>query len=317
MTTISLIATDQQLAISANPVIASGDVDSVQLHIDFDSAWSGYSKNAVFFTEEDDTVYEKVLNLENECIVPHEVLSEFGVLYIGVRGVKNAQVKTSTLVKFQIKEGSPSGNGTHVDPTPDMYQQILTAYGETKSEVIDIRARFEETLKKTYKTYDLLWENPDPTVAFPKTTVDIGVDAASKYSDFLITYKNNMHDSADNYSHFFKKPHEYDGELITGNPGGYASRMLGFASGDDSAVVYERYVSMTVSTGKVYFYDCNSNGFVIPCKIYGVNQQVRTDIDALAASAVEKLFITMTKAEYDALVEAGGVDETKYYTIVG
>ena len=136
MTKISLVATDQLLTIALQPKIASGDQNSVTLHIEFDEEWSGCGRSAVFFTSEDSTVYEIPL-VADECTIPHEVLSRSGILYIGARGVNssNKAVKTSTLVKYKIAEGAPCGTGTTVEPTADVYQQILTAYGKTDSAI--------------------------------------------------------------------------------------------------------------------------------------------------------------------------------------
>lgn len=128
MTTISLVATDQLLSVALQPKVASGDQNSVELHVDFDSEWDGYGKSAVFFTSENNTVYEMVLTNGN-CVIPHEVLAKPCDLYIGVRGVNsgNNAVKTSSLVKYKIIKGAPAGDGATVEPTADVYQQLLTA----------------------------------------------------------------------------------------------------------------------------------------------------------------------------------------------
>lgn len=130
MTTISLVAVDQALSVALKPVLASGDQNSVKLHVDFDSAWAGLGKTAVFYTEEDKTVYECVLNGYMECTIPHEVLAKAGTLYIGVRGVSGKTVKTSNLIKYKIVKGAPAGEGTTVEPTANVYQQILTLLGD-------------------------------------------------------------------------------------------------------------------------------------------------------------------------------------------
>ena len=137
MTTIGLSANDQLLAVTLNPKVASGNQNTVTLHVDFSDDWDEFAKSAVFFTSSDtNTIYEKVLT-NGECIVPTEVMRKDGILYIGVRGVisQNNEVKTTSLVKYKITEGSPSGTGTEVEPTPDIYQQLLTAYGKTDNSI--------------------------------------------------------------------------------------------------------------------------------------------------------------------------------------
>lgn len=109
MTTIKLSANDQVLSIVTQPKIASGDINSVLLQVDFDDGWDGYIRTAVFYTSLDETVYKADLT-DDQCIVPYEVLAEPGTLFIGVRGVKSDNtVKTTILVKYKIELGAPSG----------------------------------------------------------------------------------------------------------------------------------------------------------------------------------------------------------------
>ena len=137
MTTIGLSANDQLLAVTLNPKLASGQQNTVDIRVEFSDDWDGFAKSAVFFTSNDtNTIFEKVLT-NGECVIPAEVMSKDGVLYIGVRGVnsQNNEVKTTSLVKYKISEGSPSGAGTEVEPTPDIYQQLLSAYGKTDNSI--------------------------------------------------------------------------------------------------------------------------------------------------------------------------------------
>ena len=132
MTTIGLVANDQSLVINAKPKLSSGDQNTVKVHVDFSDDWNGFGKSAVFFTERDrDIIYEKVL-FSGECTVPAEVTAESGILFIGVRGVNsnNKEVKTTSLVRYKISEGTPNGNATEIEPTPSVYQQLLTGVAQ-------------------------------------------------------------------------------------------------------------------------------------------------------------------------------------------
>lgn len=145
MTTISLMTTDQLLTVAEQPKLAAGDQNSVALRVDFCSEWDGFAKSAVFFTDKNDTIYEVVMLDAEECVIPHEVLAEAGLLYIGVRGVNtnDSAVKTSTLVKYKIDEGAPEGTGTSVVPSASEYQQLLKLAGETRQIAQDVRDDFE------------------------------------------------------------------------------------------------------------------------------------------------------------------------------
>ena len=128
MTVIRLVTKDQELIIAEKPLLASGDVNSVVLHVDFDSAWDRYiARTAVFYTSKDATVYEKLLT-NGECVIPDEVLTETGTLFVGVRAVPvdGTAQKTSALVKYKIVEGAKPGTYT-IHVTPDLYQQYIEA----------------------------------------------------------------------------------------------------------------------------------------------------------------------------------------------
>ena len=144
LTTISLYANDQLLTVALQPELAAGDQNSVFLQVTFSDEWNNFAKSAVFYTSENETVYEVILN-DGACTIPHEVLVNEGILYIGVRGVNsgNSAVKTSTLVKYNIDEGAPEGTGTTVEPTADVYQQILTAYNDNHTALSVANSRID------------------------------------------------------------------------------------------------------------------------------------------------------------------------------
>ena len=135
MTQIELKTTDQVLAIVQRPTIASGDQNSVQIKVYFDSKWDDYVKSAVFYTAADPKIYEVILN-NGVCTVPHEVLATTGTMYIGIRGTNpDGLVKTTTMIHFRIVQGAPMGDATPEEPTPDTYQQILTLLAANKATV--------------------------------------------------------------------------------------------------------------------------------------------------------------------------------------
>ena len=137
MTTIELVANDQLLQVTVNPNISSGEVNTIKVHVDFSDEWNNFGKNAVFYTSYNSRDIYEIVMTNNECIIPSEVMTKSGILYIGIRGVNSEknEVKTTSLVKLKISEGTPTGNSTEVDPTPDVYQQLLSAYGKTDNSI--------------------------------------------------------------------------------------------------------------------------------------------------------------------------------------
>lgn len=208
MTTISLVANDQLLSVALNPKLASGDQNSVTLHVDFSTEWDGYARSGVFFTSNDETPYEKVMT-NGECTIPAEVLAETGVLFIGVRGVNadNNAVKTSSLVKYKISEGAPAGEGTEVEPTANVYQQLLTAYGKTDAailkEVADRKSAItaEENARKSEITAEATARKQADAVleARMNTFTSLGEGSTTgdaELQDIRVDFEGNTHESA-------------------------------------------------------------------------------------------------------------------------
>lgn len=178
MTTIFITTNDQILSATILPRVASGNQNTVRIHVDFDEHWDGYKKSAIFRTSKNPTPYEKILSSDGNCLVPPEVLIEAGHLFISVKGVKPTnvltgelveiddslddiiekqnellgnnsantdsseiayEIKTSEEIRYKISAGTPSV--VISDPTDDVYHQLLDAYGNTTEALAVERAR--------------------------------------------------------------------------------------------------------------------------------------------------------------------------------
>lgn len=145
ITTICMLARDQDLRITRIPTVANGNVNTVEIDVKTDQMWEGFSLSAVFFNSEKGPVYE-ILLTNGKCTVPHEVLEKKTTLHIGLRGTAPDQKKVSTLVTYDIKKGAPESNATAEGPTPDVYQQILKRLDEINFGVSD--ERIEKVVRK-------------------------------------------------------------------------------------------------------------------------------------------------------------------------
>jgi hypothetical protein len=149
MTEINLMTSGQRLIVTQRVVIASGDIESVQAKVIFDSAWDNYPvRTATFYTSKDSTVYERLM-VDNECTVPPEVLAESATLFIGIRGASTdgAKIKTSSLVKYKIEPGAVSGNTT-LTPSMDLYQQFLASLDDKVDPIrADVYAKMEAKME--------------------------------------------------------------------------------------------------------------------------------------------------------------------------
>lgn len=122
MSTIKVSCTDQVLAITDSPVLASGGVNENFIEFDFCEQWTGFGKTCVFFRERGEYSYS-ILDSSDKCVIPPEATAGAGRMYFGVIGVNEAgTVRTTELLGYRIVAGAV----TEVpDPTPDLYQQIL------------------------------------------------------------------------------------------------------------------------------------------------------------------------------------------------
>lgn len=202
MTKISLITQGQQLICANKVVIASGDINSVELKVEFDSAWDEYpAKSATFYTSSNPTVHE-MLMLNNSCIVPSEVLTESCVLFIGVRGVSadGEKLKTSTLAKYKISEGATAGDKT-LSPTMDLYQQYLAALKAEADPIIaalkeELQASIQEVTETAKQIFSLnldgvvLWETDDIQKDYASSTDHTITFDATEYKTFRIRWRD-------------------------------------------------------------------------------------------------------------------------------
>ena len=146
MTTIYVKTVDQILSGVILPKLATGNKNTVRLHVDFDTAWDGYSgRSAIFYTDKNLTPYKKPLFSDGNCDVPPECLVEDAHLFVAVEGVSaSGAVKSSTRMQFKIVPGSPVI--VMSDPTADVYHQLLGMYGNTETALAVERARINNII---------------------------------------------------------------------------------------------------------------------------------------------------------------------------
>ena len=147
MTTIKARAHDQVLTATLLPKLACNNRKSVKLHVDFDSAWDGYAKSALFNTSNDTTVYAEILDSNGECILPHEVLVDAGFLFISIQGINanTSQLKSTTYVQYRVLPGTPSLVVS--SPSPSVYEQLASRNAALAGEIATERSRINNLAK--------------------------------------------------------------------------------------------------------------------------------------------------------------------------
>ena len=200
MTQIILMTSDQHLFATQKVKIAAGDINSVVLRVEFDSAWDDFTERKAVFSNDSVNGGETqdMLLIGNECIVPNEQLSKDGMLSISVKGygADGTTKKTSTIVKMKVHASLVDSSKT-LTPTMDLYMQYLSALDEKLNPVTEKvnkaleeqKAEHAEMLENKMKAITTLieeqrtwmqgvelWVNPDPSASIGDNGLTIEVD---------------------------------------------------------------------------------------------------------------------------------------------
>ncbi len=155
-TIIKLNCINQELTFAENPLVASGGVNEDKLEINFCELWNGYAKICVFY-QNPNKIYYSMMEEDNTCVIPHEVLKDDGVLFIGVFGCNtNNETRTSQIVKYVIEKGAISTTTEPPEPTQDIYEQLLSKYKtilEISQKTYADEQTFETNINNQWSTY--------------------------------------------------------------------------------------------------------------------------------------------------------------------
>lgn len=142
-TVITAQCIDQTLTLTNSPKLASGGENVFQLEVTFDSYWSGYGKEAVFYKDKSRIFH--VIMSNDVCVIPWELTAESGKVHFSVRGVKGSVTRSSEEVILTFAQGAPLEGG-YQEPLPDVYKQLMSAYGENAQSIKAEQARIDNLL---------------------------------------------------------------------------------------------------------------------------------------------------------------------------
>ena len=124
---------------------ATDSINYLKAKFNFDADWNGKTKTAYFKRE--DAVYSVLVGSDNSCIVPAEVLvrsesryarTQGNTVYVTIVGKYNTTVITTNEEKITLNLSGYGEAEKPSEPTPDLHQQLLTAYSDTQ-------AKYDET----------------------------------------------------------------------------------------------------------------------------------------------------------------------------
>lgn len=137
--TITAKVVDQTLTILDAPKLASGGENEIRVEVNFDSTWASFGMTAIFYRKENQ-VYHVVMT-NGVCVIPREVMTEPGRLYFGIMGASGSSVRTTEVVALNVVQGAITVGVA--EPLPDVYRQVLSAYGGLSTDLEAERKRID------------------------------------------------------------------------------------------------------------------------------------------------------------------------------
>lgn len=145
---IQVSCKDQLLKITDAPILASGGLNEVRVVFSFCEKWKGFAKTALFYREPEN-IYYAVLDSNDTCVVPWEVCYEEGTFFFGVFGERDNTRRTSSTVRYKVKNGAITSEMLPSDPTPAVYDQIMALFAEAIEQSKSFRAEAEVVIEAT------------------------------------------------------------------------------------------------------------------------------------------------------------------------
>lgn len=117
------------------PFLASGDVGSDEILFTFVSSyWDGYEKTAVFYHNENELHYAKLVG--DKCTIPFSAINHEGTMYFGLFGIKGEKRIVSEVVPYWIAKGA----GIEDNPPVDTFLKIIQLLSDNNNKVAECMA---------------------------------------------------------------------------------------------------------------------------------------------------------------------------------
>lgn len=140
MSQIEILLNKQLLTIQNREIISSGDVNYDTCSFSFDDTWDGFTKTGVFYQDKGNVQYA-VLDSNDICVIPAAAMAKEGKMYVGVFGIQNTTILTSTLDTINIERGAILGGNISTEPTDDVFLSIIAQY----QRILEMMAQYEGT----------------------------------------------------------------------------------------------------------------------------------------------------------------------------
>lgn len=178
---IILTATHGKLCKIRDAFVVEGTINALKVSFNFTTSdWNDTIKTAVFIYGQPTTVGENdpvcvVLDENNECIVPSELLNRNGTLSIGVFGIKENYRIVSNWVHYKMENGCYTDGRDPIDPESTIYEQIMEAISTKQNKLVGgtgIKIN-DDTISVDPFIVTVTHDNDSDTYSADKTFVEI------------------------------------------------------------------------------------------------------------------------------------------------
>lgn len=160
METIKLKVSNQCI-VADRKYLVSDTKEVYQCEFEFDDEWASYGKTATF--RQNDSITEMVL-VNNACVLPYEAITQKGYMQIGVYGDNSTKhYPTIWCEPIFVYEGVTEGE-EHEDPTPDVYQQIISALNQKEDKSNKVTSLSSSSTDTQYPSAKVVYDELDDKV---------------------------------------------------------------------------------------------------------------------------------------------------------
>ena len=245
------------------------------------------------------TKTEKLGLIKPELTDPADITKyneNWDILEREVTYAKEHAVETSDLTYTELDDGVDMGQPT-VDPI--VRKAIDDAHDEFRHEFDDLEAEFKAQFTDLGHSYELLWENPNPSSNYASENIALGTEVIKQYDQFCITYKWSTTNAYDQYYAILNNRLAPSGEYLTGVGGGYVGSMVDFIGYNGAPMPIRRLLMVAMDQSYIMINKCTSvlaedttdySKYLIPGKIYGIklNGFLNEDVTALKEKVKSK-----------------------------
>ncbi len=124
-----------RIVATENETLVAGARGAHIAEFTFDAAWDGYVTKKAVFKRENMAVEQLIV--DGVCVIPWEALCESGTLLVGVYGESDDKRRPTLWASPKtVNSGAHEGDISQ-EPTPDTWQQLLTAIGDVAPHIGD------------------------------------------------------------------------------------------------------------------------------------------------------------------------------------